>query len=447
VVKLEEYLLGLREQGTDLGDGQFSLNPESAKGRLAHFKLIREMGWASLLVQAAVLWNCPNFQVVQTRYLTRFLIPLATLDLPTEEELLQGLSRIDLASETGLDKFLTAVQILLHQGRLPFQVKICRSGQVETLAYGELTWFDQLRRHPDNALLVDINHCKPLNESLYPAFLAKKEQMAIRNELEIYGAPSPIPIIFDGREMAGRFGPPEPDDSGQRVLLALQLLAQPTSRLKDLRVPHALRKAAESESNSLLVATRIQGFASLSLRLPAKTEDEHEPPLIGRCHLAWVQAGVVIERFPLPFDSRVLCLDLYLSGEGLETDLSGSQLIRSDALEQRQQTALREFHQALQTYKEQIPTDAELSQTETRDHKDNHPVIGTALFLTVFAPMMAVGTLLSLFLFPHVGIPVLGAGWLGYKHQPFKVDDEELLKRCRLWLTTDLERFLELSVD
>jgi hypothetical protein len=157
----------------------------------------------------------------------------------------------------------------------------------------------------------------------------------------------------------------------------------------------------------------------------------------------WVQAGVVIERSPLPFDSKVLCLDLYLSGEGLETDLSGSQLIRNEALEQRQQNALREFQQVLQSYKNQLPTDGELSQTETRDHKDNHPVIGTALFLTVFAPMMAVGTLLSIFLLPHVGIPMIGAGWLGYKHQPFKVDDEELLKRCRFWLEKDFEQFLE----
>ena len=443
MIKLEDYIAELREQGTESDAGEFSLNFQSAKGRLAQLKLLREMGWASILLQAAVRWNCWKFEVRQTRYLTRFVLPLEKADLPSTDEILHTLSQINLSSDTGLVKFVMAVQILLHQGRFPFQVKICQSAKdVETLAYGELTWFDRFRKLPANSLVLDINHAKPISEHVYPIFAVKREQMAIRRELEIYGTPSPILVSLDGRDLQGRFSLSEMEDKGQRILCGLQLLSRRSSRLANLPLAYALQKAIEKEPLWLLTKWEHQGFFSISLRLPSK-EDARNPEPARRCYLSWVQHGVVVESIPLDFPSRVFCFDLYLSGEGLETDLTGSQLIRNEAFGSREQTALCELQKALRIHKTSLPSAEALSQIETRDHQHHHPIIGSALFLTVFAPLMAAGTLLSILFIPYVGIPMVGAGYLGYKHQPFKVKDEELLKSCGSWLETDYREFLK----
>lgn len=449
MIQLENYLSQLREQGESLDSGDFSLNPQRAKGKLANFQLTREMGWASLLLQAAVMWQCPKLELVQTRHLTRFVFPFKSEDLPGSEDILKGLTQIDLRALSGLNRFVSAVQVLLHQAKFPFQIKICRKGEdLETLAYGELSRFGRLPEHPVNTLMVDINHKRPLKENLFSVFLAKREQMAIRNELEFFGTPSPIPILLDGQELVGRFSPSQIEDQAQRILVAVKLISNSSSELPNMPLPAPVDKILQREPDLANVPSETQGFFTVNLRMPSKTEElDHLRPQ-RRSHICWVQAGVVLEAVTLDFRSKVLCFDLYLSSEGLKTDLTGFQLIRDQALRARELLAFQDLRKTLEACTPPLPCQDSLKHVEIRDHKDNHPVIGSALFLTLFAPMMAIGTVLCLLIvFIPVGLPMLGAGWLGYKHQPFKLNDERVLQQCVRLLEEDLRLFWSLHTN
>lgn len=436
LINLETYLFQQRQEGRAQGEGEFSFNVESALSRLGHFQLVREMGWVSVLGQSAVLWNCSHFEVRQSRYLTRFVLHFESGRVPDSQAILQSLPLLTLDPETGLGRFASAVQILLQQGRFPFQVRLCRGpGEVETLAYGQLTWWDRFRSLPANSVVLDINHAKPLRENLFPYSVIKGEQMAIRRELEGFAGLSPVAVTLDGLALEGCFGLTQADDGGQRVLVGLQFLSRPKS-LATLPVPYRLLEMSQAK------VSRV-GLLVFGFRLPSVHESTSKPNSARRGRLCWVKSGVVVERVTFQVSTESMWFDLYLSSDGLESDLGGWRIVRNEQFRQRCRGALAELTKTLRVATTRHLSEKEIAQVETRDHKQSHPLIGSALFLALYAPMMAVGTLLSLSVIGlPVGLPLLGAGIFGYKHQPFKVNNVDLVRLSLVSFETDFKKLL-----
>ena len=118
-----------------------------------------------------------------------------------------------------------------------------------------------------------------------------------------------------------------------------------------MKIPPALVSYAQTQISRCLSNDEGDSFYLLSASLGTRTllQGSQFPkkrdtywkfrPKKKRSRIAWVQDGVVIQEDPISLESSWISVLLVIHADGLETDLTGFSLIRSESLEERCQRA------------------------------------------------------------------------------------------------------------
>ncbi len=442
--EVEEYLLDQEDDGSVVGSGEFSVNWRKARSRLSSHNLIRPTAWVLYLVQAAVQWKCQSLDIVQSRYLTRFSFGFPPGGAPTATDFEEALSSLQVNAETPLGKLALVAEHLRLLPESRFQVKFRGSQDaVESLDFGELQWYDRFRNQKYDTIAFDVNHWRrPDANELLPILPARRAQLEIQTELDHYCGPCPIPITLDSVPFQGLLRDIDKgnEDHGSREPWFIQTFR---GRLPDLAPPWGLNKLVESK-DSPKVQAAISGVVQAGLGQPLNTS-QPSAELKAHSKILWVRQGVVTQTTLFPWTSHILALSVVVSADGLTSDLTGFQLVENEEMAARVKTIEGCVKAAFkENFKASLIGDVEV---DSEDHRTTHPVAGSIMFLTIFAPMMAVGSLIAIigvpFLNPVIigtGGAIAGSGYWGYKKQPFQVPDEAYVNGCKTALHLDLRR-------
>ena len=434
--EIEEYLLDQGDDGSVVGSGEFSVNWRKARSRLSTDNLIRPTAWVLYLVQAAVQWNCARLDVVESRYLTRFSFQFSPGNSPNTTDFESAISSLKVNAETPLEKLALVVEHLRLKPESRFQVKFRSSGDVvESIDFGELHWYDRFREQSADTVVLDINHWRmPGPQEVFPVLTARRAQLEIRTELDHYCGPCPIPITLDSVRFQGVLCDIDEKDRGQRAPWFVETFRD---QLPKLALPFGLSEQTELKDHD------VSGIIQVGLRLPPEKTLDKIRRDSARSKILWVSHGVVTQATPLPLASRILTLSVLVSTDGLTRDLTGFQLVENDEMAARVKIVTR-CVKTMFREKFSLSSVGEI-QLDPKDHREPHPVAGSVMFLTVFAPIMAVGGLISIMGLPFlsplivgVGGAIAGSGYWGYKKQPFQVPNEAYTKECKTWIEHDL---------
>lgn len=155
----------------------------------------------------------------------------------------------------------------------------------------------------------------------------------------------PVPLTFDGRRLDGFDCPVD----GKRYLveqLAKGWIKKPHDGLPALTIPARALKQAGGEPS---------GTASLMYKLHFHARSDQPRAQAPCSRLSWLIDGVIGHYEETRLSGQVTC-ELYISADGLRTDLSGMALLNSEAKKQRMRAAFQLF----------LPTLRQIQQDWTR---------------------------------------------------------------------------------
>ena len=407
-IDLKGYLQSQASEGALHDPGGFSLSWERAKEQLTKFQLLRDTAWVSLLIQSAVDWTCQKIELTQGRYISRFCLDFGEQQIPSKESLLKALSGALTHARTPEQKFALLMRFLLAKTDPSFEVHLSDKGRIQTLSLGKKKATDRFKKQAKNSLVLDIDHRQsPTVDEVFPLLAVRRTQLEIREELETFSGMCSIPISLDGVPFQGQLYDKEGGDAGERIPRVIDRLVAEETSLMYLPLPQILREADE-ELHSDLPEENVPGVFSISLRLPHQSESY--PPQERRLSsMNWVKSGTIVESLPLKIETKVLCVSLYLSGETLETDLTGFQLQKSSTLDAARQESLRVLAYTLQKAESIQPKLTLSPEVKSRDHQKVQGANNSGLFTALELPLMGVA-----FILLTCGIPTIFAGGLKF---------------------------------
>ena len=349
VSELEKFLQDQVGEGQHDSAGKFTLARGKALEKLAAFQLPRETAWVSKLVQAAVAGGSSGMAVRQTSTDIFFVFePPAGWTLNSIEEAFYD---PEVCPDRALDHFKRGLWPVSIRDMRPFRLVL--PGSTQALIWnGEEFWRHQAK--PVKYLELTVSHRNRLQGGGLPVLRgieAARGNAATLRELCENCFTCPVPLKVDGRRLDALQGCPmhgfSPSSYPIRVGLA-------QAELPDFQPPrltyggYAPVNAGESQLNTIfqpkvVVPERI----SLGLLLCASIEkvalgDASRPvPLPRSSTLNWVRDGVIVGREALSVSQLSCAAGLFLNADGLEADLTGFGLIRSEELQRRQLAACR----------------------------------------------------------------------------------------------------------
>ena len=378
--EVEEYLDDQTDDGARVDTGEFSVNWLQARDRLSSHNLIRPTAWVLYLVQAAVQWKCERLDIVQSRYLTRFAFVFSDGSMPTFSDFEEAVSTLRVNAGEPLEKLALVTE---HHRLLPesqFQVTFRQSDDsFESFDFGELHWFDRFRKQAPNTIVFDINHWRrPDGEEVFPLLPARREQLAIRTELDRYCGPCPVPITLDSTPFHGLLHDFSSAGKHERYPWCVQISGDSEPKFP---LPWSLREVAQV--NGLDGNFETSGVVQIGLKLYPGLGVERVASTA--CSTAlWVKHGVIAQASPLPFTSRILTVSVLVPADDLASDLTGFQVIDNDEKSNR----LRKSLEMVRTEfcDRYLAGSVENVDFDSKRFKTPHPVAGSAMFLTVLLP-------------------------------------------------------------
>lgn len=336
-----------------------------------------------------------------------------------------------------------------HQRGLPesqFQVKFRHSDDsVKSLDFGQLVWFDRFRSQAPNTIVFDIDHWKkPEGKDVLSLFSARREQLAIRSELERYCGPCPIPITLDSTPFHGLLHDFDTIDTDLRFPWCIQSWSDSEPMFTP---PWSLQEVARA--NDVVCDSEVSGVIEVGLKLhPGRSPEAVESK--ASSSVLWVKHGVIADVTRLPFNSRILTVNLLLPAEDLASDLTGFRLIDGQQKLDRMKRGLKAVRSEF--CDKFVAGSVEEMEYDSDRFKMPDPKKGPAMFVGLFAPMMAVGSLIAIFGIPMlspltigVGAGLARTGFWANKNQPFKVPDKVFIRECQDWIEKDVRHLRSLA--
>ncbi|MBN9420381.1 MAG: hypothetical protein J0I12_33340 [Candidatus Eremiobacteraeota bacterium] len=347
VSELEKFLLEQVGEGQHDSGGKFTLARSKALEKLANFQLPRETAWVSKLVQAAVAGGSSGMAVRQTNRDTFFVFePPADWTLAGVEEAFYD---PEVSSDRALDHFKRGLWPVSIRDARPFRLVLPGIDQA-------LIWNGQdFQRRPCEPvkyleLTVSMrSRWGGVGLPLFGGIEAARANAATMRELCENCFTCPIPLKVDGRRLDALQGCPmhgfSPSSYPVRVALT-------DADLPGFRVPRLTFGGYEpvnpghSKLNTIyqpkvFVPQRI----AVALVVCASIEktgvgDTSRPiPLSRSSTLSWVRDGVVVGREALTVSQWSCAAGVFLSADGLDSDLTGFGLIRTPEVDRRKRIA------------------------------------------------------------------------------------------------------------
>jgi hypothetical protein len=359
---LNAFLAEQQAAGTSQGEGDFTVSHEKAAQKMSQYSLPREHAWVLKIVQAAVAWKCNCVKLTQTRTDSTFTFQTDNpADLPTNQELVTAILRVDAESGKPLESLGAALRILVEKSSLSFMLLIDR-GVAEPQAIYAGVYFGEMdeksrakhREAWDGSLNLKINHVPHTHENriLLNYIPVRDHALGMLLEMERYSYVCPIPLFADGRRLDGVLRSSALKWSSRKKPIRVAGLEIPGD--DDPRFP-----ICEGFANQILTVDlslkqvlekSIQGRdceAYFVMSLETRRTALHVMDMANRSTLLWVRNGVIVEEENIPIATRCLGLTVFASAEGLRSDLTGFQLTRNEAFTARRTRILERLEDVL----------------------------------------------------------------------------------------------------
>jgi hypothetical protein len=396
-MRLEEYLREAQKEGDLVDQGTFTLAREKALDKLANFALPFEGAWAVKLIQAAVSSGIDSGITVRLgRRETRFTF--TATERWTLDAIEEAFFAPELRTDVSLNHFKLALWSLGIEGRRAFQVAL--PDDPEMLIWNGVR-LRRVKRDRDYQTfyfaLTPLGVGASTSTWIGRSLLTSERNAELPRILTEHCCTCPVPLTVDGRRIDGIERLPRrgwDETSFPLCILPVEGTRPP------LRIPQGtleqkgfgkaqgvVMKGATSSHPGLIV------MATATLNRQGRNWVERKEPSL----LVWVQDGAIVQSEPIHLHPSSCCATLFLSADGIETDLTQFQLLDSTEKRRRREVALPLAAQALWS---QSP----LSTDGIRVGGSRTGGVGATLFL--------MGTGLSLFA-PGIGTFVLASVVVG----------------------------------
>ena len=350
---LGRFLNQQASEGSLDSQGEFTVDHAKAARKLARFAMPDEYSWVLKLVQAAVGWKSAELQVQQHRLYTTFtFVPDPAQSIPLAKEVVSTMLHGQLEDQEPLNRLCIALRSLVEQTGLSFVLGIrSEEGELETLFAGpDISAMSSTERKSwvsfgERGIRIAVSH--QMKGEFYtgryaPRFMLRKlRDLDIANCLTHNAFTSPIPITLNGVSITDPLFHPEigfSDFLRPLYILGMRSLSGQTMTtvgpfedglaLPVRSTPYRLRRLERRSDEA-------GGWVVVQVLPPdiwvQRQRLDDRPYAAPTSHALWVQDGVVVERTPLLIHkSNMARLTLILHADGLETDLTGFALKKTD---------------------------------------------------------------------------------------------------------------------
>lgn len=356
---LSSFLAQQSSEGISQGSGEFTISHEKAARKMAEYSLPREHAWVLKLIQAGVGWGCQSIRITQTQLNSTLHFEFSTYrDLPTNQQVVAAILRADLESQKPLDSFAMGLRLLVEKSHLSFLLLI-DTADVEPQAIYAGVYFAEMKEqkraeirsdwgHGVTLMINHVSHTEP-NRLLKNFIPIQRHGLPMALELTQYAFTCPVPLLLDGRRVDGIFRAgffswsstfkplrasgmelvgDEPRFSiSPGFFNKVYGVFTPVQKLTKEDAPHS------AEAFFLLAADNVTARLSL-WTAPRNT-------------LYWVRNGVIVDHEELPSRAGLTKLYVFVSAEGIGTDLTGFQLRESETKLKRKTRVLSRLIQVL----------------------------------------------------------------------------------------------------
>lgn len=349
--ELEEFLRSQLEEGAKDSSGQFTLSREKALEKLAAYQLQGGQSWVLKVIQAVVTSGAPELVLRQTGTDTEFhFAPPQPWELQKFEE---AFFDPEVSPDRSLDHLKRGLwSVSLHNMR-PFLLACPGWGRA-------LIWTGKsLQRGPlteRQTVLLAISHRTVYEGKGLPLLRnleAAAGNAAVLTELRDRAFVCSIPLKLDNRRLDALQACPNYGTSKTSFPVYLGFLA---GDLPELPIP----PGTMGEYKPIVAGdSTVSKIFHPSAHLPPKVavaclitahlrEVQKGKVLVWETYaqqstLFWVRDGVVVDWEVLKSSPGCVSCALFVSAEGLHSDLTGLKLSRGEAYQQRFQEALKTF--------------------------------------------------------------------------------------------------------
>lgn len=359
--QLLEWLKEKQSEGNADSEGSFTLTQDLAWDKLAAFQLPFTEAWAVKLVQAAVALKAQEIAVYQTWQATS-VVMRGVCGL-RHEELVEAVLGWNRTPPPGLEHLSTAVRVLAKGVKRPFMLDYGEGvAQVWT---GSRFAERKVSARKDQSLNFTVYHFSFDTHSWQVSSDTMKATIvSLSDALVKHCYPCPVPLKLDGRAINGIHGDPEFGVSQTSRTLGALAVSNPDLPRIDFPWGTRYKRCQQSDLQIELttpgLANGSTSFGALAVFTAKLLTDLHgratselvASPVRGQ--IVWVRDGAVVQREELDIAGRVT-LSLVLGAEGLETDLTGFQLRKTEQYQARKALALELLKPGIERFLQALP--------------------------------------------------------------------------------------------
>ncbi|MCA9776424.1 MAG: hypothetical protein KC800_06905 [Candidatus Eremiobacteraeota bacterium] len=396
-------------------EGSFTISGDAALGKLANFQLPRKSAWILKIVQAAVTAEAAALSISQSNETTTFVFyPEMEFGV---DELKEALLSPGLVGPRPVQHLAVGLRAVGFGDGRAFTLALDRQGVRTYFGWNGKELAQRAEALPPEApprLTLGVAF-PPEDMGRSLGGLAKGKGRATEEYQEIVsnGEVCPIPLLFDGRRI-DTMQAPHPDETlGNTATLSVgwtpyseadgvppldlpkgmperSTTWRPTDKFTDSRV--FFFDGDLKQTHTKCIVKLRYGYKVESHR--SKHRSFKFQSLKRRSFYAWVKDGVICHREVSKIPVTPISFEVYLSADGLQTDLTGFQ-IKEDAEYVRRATLGKEqicfqVENTLHALQEHIPRPFSL-------HAATYGAVG--LVFTLVAPMTVGKSLVGAFAF------------------------------------------------
>jgi hypothetical protein len=298
--RIEHFLAQMSQEGVRDSEGAFTVSGERALKKLAFSQLPRPSAWVLKVIQAGVAGGADSISVRQLGRSLQFKLQGA--DFGSLEQVLEAWTSLSSGATEAQNNLAVGLRAVCFALQRPCILVY----QDHDYGYRAVMW--------DGAHVSRVLSATELVKKGVPlswvgsggwaicVFNSRSKRIRAEefDELSRYGVTSPVPLYVDGREM-NHFGIKDVSRTRRSVMFSAQTIKE-----GDLPTRNGIR----------LPANLGQGQ---SVRLAWVLYSDEEPQA---SRLSWVRGGVVVQEQTLALSHHGLFFRIFVSAEGLPTDLT-----------------------------------------------------------------------------------------------------------------------------
>jgi hypothetical protein len=359
---LQRLLQTASQVGTLDSQGSFTISGDAALGKLANFQLPRKSAWILKMVQSAVTAEATFLSIAQSNETTTFVFhPGVEFRV---EQIKEALLSPQLVGPTAIQHLAVGLRAVGFGDGRAFTLALDKEDVRTYFGWDGTQLAQRVETLPESGppkLTLGVAFPpEDLGRSLGGLIKSKGRATAEYQEIVSNGEVCPMPLIFDGRRIDSLQAPHPDETLGNTATLSVGWTPySKEASLPCLMLPQGLpEESASWRPTDKFTDSRVFYFDGdlkqthttciVKLRYGYKVESHRSKhrsfkfqSLKRRSFYSWVKDGVIVHRELSKITHAPVCFEVYLSAEGLNTDITGFQL-RTDTEYHRRAIAARD---------------------------------------------------------------------------------------------------------